>query len=114
MSRKIPIQWPYGVSAAGFLAFGSIQLFQGNAHSWIPIAGAVLVGAGLVPVVSKLDWGGLIAKWGLLTGVAWPLGLLGRDGSFPLGAWITGTGIATIVFFQDRGKTPAQPPGGDS
>jgi hypothetical protein len=109
MSRKVEIRWIYGVSAAGFLGSGLIQFFQGNAHAWILIAGAALILTGLILVARKLHWGGLVALWGLMTGAVWFLGLLGSNDSFPLGAWITGVGMATIAFFQDRGKTSTKP-----
>ena len=82
-SLQISTRWVYGVSAAGLLVFGLIQFPQANAHDWILIAGAALILAGLILLARKLHWDGLVTVWGLRTGAAWYVGLLGSNDSFP-------------------------------
>lgn len=105
MSRKSIPRWIYRVGAAVFLFAGLLQLFQGFSLGWAAVIAAVLIGAGLALAV-KIRWGGLVATWGLMTGIVWLLamlmGLLGRGYDFSFAGWGVGIAMATYIFWQDR------------
>ncbi|MBD2764222.1 hypothetical protein IEE91_03225 [Kocuria sp. cx-455] len=102
----------FSAAAVIFLVSGLLQLSRGFALGWAAVISASVIAVGLA-LATKRRWGRLIVMWGLLTGVAWlltlPFGLIGWGYDFPYAGWITGIGMATVFYRQNRHEDRADP-----
>ena len=101
MTRTTRARWITGLITTVVLAFGVLQLVQGNPLGWAAAASAALMYPGIGLLAHKIIWGQLLASWAVVTAAAWLLSMLfelvGWDG-FSYAGWGVGIGVTVASF----------------